>query len=544
MDRRLIQTAVFGNSNSDEPAVCPETVEELEDFRRAHENDTIWCGTKFEGGCGRRLTTRLYTDKICHFAHYASSGTGERCGRKAKDKDSANHLFAKAHLAAWLNTQGLSAEFSYPEPLGSTVLVHLEDGRTLLLHLDRNRPVRWDEDSWEVVLGPGVPIEPDILEQRGYVLRIRFEDRPGGGRNMRLGTEHPGAGTTWDGLEDVKLTSQGLNTSTRPDAVRAPMPEPRERGDLEIRSLVGVAPSRPRAASTARQDDPVKRVLMHLDRALRDQPDHLYSTVRAIQRLLEKEQSPESVGRLRLALDRGRAELEKRRQYRKSVLARLREQPTPLLLTEVTQLMRDLDVTAEERETVRAARVRLHEEQETVRREQAKLHALREARLKQEQLVRTEHQREEQRERNNAARRAWMEQTLAEQREQQEAAERRAQQERAEKLDSLAPFVLGALKKAAREKRATTWREIQDKTGQREVGRLTHQEKLAILETVEKKTLPESPLWSTVLAATGSADALHLHRDLLQRLRRPALDEDARFLAQIHGQCAQLSRQW
>ncbi|MEV6146261.1 competence protein CoiA family protein [Streptomyces sp. NPDC051992] len=198
-------------------------MEELEAFRRTHENDTIWCGTKFEGGCGRRLTTRLCTDKICHFAHYASSGSGERCGRKAKGKDSADHLFAKAHLAAWLHTQGLTAEFSYPEPLGSAVLVHLENGRILLVHLDRNRPVSRDNSSWEVILGPGVRIAPDILEQRGYVQRIRFEDRPGGGRVMRLGTEHPRVGTTWDGLEDVELTSRGLNTSTRPDAVRAPM---------------------------------------------------------------------------------------------------------------------------------------------------------------------------------------------------------------------------------------------------------------------------------------------------------------------------------
>lgn len=368
MDRRLIQTAVFGSPDSDEPAVCPETVEELEDFRRRHENDSIWCGTMFEGGCGRRLTTRLCTDKICHFAHYASGRPGERCGRKAKGKDSANHLFAKAHLAAWLHTQGLSAEFSYPEPLGSAVLVKLEDGRTLMLHLDRNRPVTWDDDSWEVVLGPGVRIAGDILEQRGYVQRIRFEERPGGGRIMHLGTEQPGAGTTWDGLEDIELTQRGLNTSTRPDAVRAPMPQQRKDGEVGRRSIVSVTPGRPRAASTARQDDPVKRALMHLDRALRDQPAHLFSAVRSIQRLLEKEKSQENVGRLRLALSRGQAGLEKRAQERRDVLAQLRQQPNAILLARADQMMRDLDVTAEERETVRAARVRLREEQEAAQR--------------------------------------------------------------------------------------------------------------------------------------------------------------------------------
>ncbi|MFE5591167.1 hypothetical protein [Streptomyces sp. NPDC056549] len=76
MDRRLIQTALFGSPDSDEPALCPETPQELEDFRREHTGVTIWCGTQFEGGCGRQLTTRLCIDKICHFAHYGSGGTG------------------------------------------------------------------------------------------------------------------------------------------------------------------------------------------------------------------------------------------------------------------------------------------------------------------------------------------------------------------------------------------------------------------------------------------------------------------------------------
>ncbi|MEV6583758.1 hypothetical protein AB0M92_37115 [Streptomyces sp. NPDC051582] len=153
LDRRLIQTAVFGSSDSDEPALCPETVEELDAFRREHESTTIWCGTKFEGGCGRRLTTRRCTDKICHFAHYGADGAGQRCGRTAKGKDSADHLFAKAHLAAWLRAHGLTAEFTYPEPLGSAVRAQLDDGRTFLLHLDRSRPVAWDDDagrsSWD-----------------------------------------------------------------------------------------------------------------------------------------------------------------------------------------------------------------------------------------------------------------------------------------------------------------------------------------------------------------------------------------------------------
>ncbi|WP_329166898.1 hypothetical protein OHB49_42470 (plasmid) [Streptomyces sp. NBC_01717] len=286
--------------------------------------------------------------------------------------------------------------------------------------------------------------------------RIRFEDRPGGGRVMRLGTEHPGVGTIWDGLEDVKLTSRGLNTSARPDAVRAPMVTGLRRSESGGRSIVSVAPSRSRAASTVRQDDPVKRALMHLDRAMRDQPDRLYSAVRTIQRLLEAEKVPENIGRLRLALGRSQTQLEERARQRQVVLARLQEQPTFFLLTEATQLMRDLDVTAEEREVVRVARVRHDQEQAALRREQEERRA---AQREKEWREQTEQQLAEERERNEAARRERVERALAVQLEQEETAERQAQRERAEKLGYLAPFVMGALKKAAREERVTTWRE-------------------------------------------------------------------------------------
>jgi hypothetical protein len=222
MDRRLIRTAVFGSPDSDEPALCPETVEELDAFRLEHENVTIWCGTMFEGGCGRQLMTRRCTDKICHFAHYGTSGSDHRCGRKERGEDSANHLFAKAHLASWLRAQNTVAEFTYPEPRGSAVTARLEDGRTLLVHLDRNWPVAWENDAWETILGPGVRIAPGLLAQRGYVHRIRFENRPESGRAIRFGTEVPGTGTAWGSLDEVTLTSEGLVTSTKPAAVAAP----------------------------------------------------------------------------------------------------------------------------------------------------------------------------------------------------------------------------------------------------------------------------------------------------------------------------------
>ncbi|MCX4546504.1 hypothetical protein [Streptomyces sp. NBC_01565] len=528
MDRRLIQTAVFGSSESDEPALCPETVEELDAFRLEHENDTIWCGTKFEGGCGRRLTTRRYTDKICHFAHYGTEGTGQQCARTAKGKDSANHLFAKAHLASWLRAHNLTAEFTYPEPLGSAVRAHLDDGRTFLVHLDRNRSVAWDDDAWEIVLGPGVPVITDILNRRGYVHRIRFEDRPGGGRVMRFGTEHPGQGTTWDSLDDVKLTPQGLNTVTRPDAVRAPLAEPPGQDTASQRAVVPVTRSQLLAVTAARQNDPVKRALLHLDRALRDQQDQVHGAINAIRQLLETSQTPENVGRLRIALSRGQVWTEQRARHRKAVVDQLKERTTYGLLLEAADLLKDPDATAEEREVVRSAHVRYEQEHATHQRAQA------------EQREAKQHQREAEQRQREVERRARAEHAVTERRRQTEAAERQAQ---AESLAYLAPFVFGALKKAAREGRTTTWEEIGQKTGQRQLGRLTHQDRLDLLEAIEKNTLPGNPLWSAVLSATGTSEALRLHRDISHLLHRPAPDSDSDLLTQLTADCAQLRRQ-
>ncbi|MFJ4007401.1 hypothetical protein ACIPWL_28660 [Streptomyces sp. NPDC090023] len=219
MDRRLIRTAVFGNPESDEPALCPEAPEELDRFRAEHQDETIWCGTLLEGGCGRQLMTRRYADKVCHFAHHASDD-GLSCGRQARDTGSANHLFAKYHLASWLRGHGINAEFTYPEPLGSAVMIRLEDDRQLLVHLDRECEATWDSSMWEIICGPGVRTPRGILEQRGYVHRIRLVPRSGGGRTVLFGTEVRGEGTgRWVDLDEVHITPEGLTSTTSPPVI-------------------------------------------------------------------------------------------------------------------------------------------------------------------------------------------------------------------------------------------------------------------------------------------------------------------------------------
>ncbi|MFH9983706.1 hypothetical protein ACH4ND_31720 [Streptomyces sp. NPDC017179] len=533
MDRRLIRTAVFGSPDSDEPALCPETPEELDAFRREHENVTIWCGTMFEGGCGRQLMTRRCTDKICHFAHYGSGGDGHQCGRKERGKDSADHLFAKAHLTSWLRELGIAAEFTYPEPRGSAVMIRLEDGRSLLVHLDRNRSVAWDNDAWETILGPGVRITPGVLAQRGYVHRIRFDDRPGGGRIMQFGTELPGEGTTWGSLNDVVLTPKNLLNTTKPVAIRTPASVVQQVTAPEERAIVTVTPSAARTAPVARQADPVRRALLRLDIALRDHPRRILPAVEAIRRLLDADQEPHEAARLRIALGRGERWLEERARLRRAVVERLQERPTSELYRQAAELVMDPDASAQEREIVAAVTARARrvqkQEQERAAREQERA-ARREA--------------EERAERRAAAEREWAERAERLEAEKAEAKERSTLQARVEKAQKLAPAVRGALKKAAREQRTTTWPEIQQKTGLHQLGRLDHKDKVELLALVESDTAPDTPLWSTLLATDGDSSALRLHREVSNRLSRPLPANDADLLNQLSTERTQLHRPW
>ncbi|MGW6016200.1 hypothetical protein [Streptomyces sp. NPDC055210] len=99
-------------------------------------------------------------------------------------------------------------------------------------------------------------------------------------------------------------------------------------------------------------------------------------------------------------------------------------------------------------------------------------------------------QREAAREREEAERRERAEREEA----RLQAAALQAEREHAEKIAYLAPFVLGALKKAAREGRVTTWLEIRERTGQRDLVRLSYEDRLSVLQAVEKKTKSGAPL--------------------------------------------------
>ncbi|MFP8963235.1 hypothetical protein ACLIYP_22180 [Streptomyces nanhaiensis] len=533
MDRRLIQTAVLGSPESDEPVVCPEDAEELDRFRREHANDTWWCGINLPGGCGRQLMTKRYTDKVCHFAHYRDGGDEHQCSRQARGRDSANHLFVKADFAAWLRAQGVSAEFEYPEPLGSAVLVRLEDGRVLLVHLDKDRPVMWDDGTvWEIVLGPGVRISPDALAHRGHVHRIRFDNEPGGRRSVKAGIEMPGVGSRWFDLHELVLTADGLTAADQPTAgqfaASAPAPATTAASTPVQRTIVSVAPPAVRKVPASRQPDPVRRAVLRLDGALHDnQPRRVLEAMQAVQNLLEEDAGQDALEDLSAALARGERWREQRARRRKTVVSRLKEEfeagrPIDTLLKQATDLVSDRDTPDHERAVVDDVRARARHMEEERRKARE----------------REEAERREAEKREQAQRRAAARQVI------KEREDRVARQARVEQLQPIAATVRGALKKAAREGRTTTWSDLQSRTGQRRLGRLSHQDKVEVLVLVERDTKAEDPLWSVLLATGGDVAALQLHRDVAHRLGRPLPADDADLINQLAAERAELHRQY
>ncbi|NUK23706.1 hypothetical protein HRW08_13645 [Streptomyces lunaelactis] len=222
-DRRQIQTAVLGSSDSEEPLMLPLEAIELDAFRHRFEHETFWCGVLL-GGCGGQLTTKLYTDRVCHFAHHPGpDGVPHVCGRRSRGVASADHLYVKSAAAAWLQGRGEQAEFDFAQsdgaPVGSVVDIAWKRGG-LRVHLDQAVPPTWDQKDSEPVLGMSVPVDRDTLIRRWYIHRIRL-DSEGTSRRVRIGTEAFARPTEWFALDDCEMTERGLSTPAVEQIVRS-----------------------------------------------------------------------------------------------------------------------------------------------------------------------------------------------------------------------------------------------------------------------------------------------------------------------------------
>ncbi|MFD7734159.1 hypothetical protein ACFV6F_27730 [Kitasatospora phosalacinea] len=527
MDTRLVQTAVLGSPDSDQPVVCPEDAEELDIFRQEHEGESWWCGTHLPGGCGQRLKLRRYTDRKCHFAHYGGADAEHRCGR---GRDSANHLFVKADLAAWLRGQGAAAVFDYPAPVGSAVRAVLGDGRVLLVHLDRGRPVRWDDEGvWEVVLGPGVQAGPDVLAERGQVHRFRLDKKGNGSLAVVAGVQTVEGGTHWFDLAELVLGAAGLYG---PDGA-APVSAPRKAtaaGGTEAAPRHAVVPGTRTVGpggGGVRQPE-LLQALQKLDGALyRENPGQVQTAMHVVESLLGRF-GEDADRELRAGLAKGRHWQEQRARRRTTVITQLRENfaaglAVGGLLSQALELVADADAPEAEKACVadiqarRAARAQVQQEREQARRA---LERERQARADAESL---------------AAAKAAIQARIS-----PPAVVAESFPEDAD----IARGLYGALKKTAREGRETTWSDLRQRTGDRRLGQLDGWAKVRILVLVDERTGEDEPLLSVLLAHPESAISMSQHRDVARRLGRPLPELDSDLVSYLAVQRTTLYEVW
>lgn len=222
IDTRLIQTAVIGGRDSDQPVILPEQPHNLDEFIRQFGSDDFWCGTLL-GGCGEPLRPKRYVTRVCHFAHEADPARGE-CHRTSHSADGADHLFVKTHVTRWLAGQGYAAQGelrSFGHCHGDAVDFRLRRTRTHLrfeLHSEDYRSWRKAADSLgakeghiEWVLGRDDALARDMMARRGYALLVRCETE-GNDRRVFIGTATDGKKTPWVPLEHCRMTESGLVT--------------------------------------------------------------------------------------------------------------------------------------------------------------------------------------------------------------------------------------------------------------------------------------------------------------------------------------------
>ncbi|MFD9061127.1 hypothetical protein ACFVZ3_06355 [Kitasatospora purpeofusca] len=213
-----------------------------------------------------------------------------------------------ADLAAWLGDQGTGATFDFPEPRGSAILTHLHDGRRLLIHLDKIRPVEWDDtQATEIPLGPGVVMPPDRLAARSHVHRIRYETDGDGRRRLTIGSQTPAHHVARPArLGSHHAGTQGFAPADRTEEVLSAQATPAPRAAPEHleqqRSIVALNRPASGSAFQARRTDVVLTTIAHLDRALREENWRwIRAAVAAVEEQLTQPHSKNAVRRLRWA---------------------------------------------------------------------------------------------------------------------------------------------------------------------------------------------------------------------------------------------------
>ncbi|MFD7641412.1 competence protein CoiA family protein [Kitasatospora sp. NPDC059795] len=223
VDSRRVQTAVIGGPDSDRPVIVPEQPHNLDEFRRHYGTDGFWCGTQL-GGCGEKLMTKRYEHKVCHFSHFPDhDGTKPACHRSSTGAESADHLFIKRDVKAWLADQGHLAQADLCSlGHGSWDAVDFwlrATGQHLRFALRPGDYRNWRQaveslgaktGRVEWVFGHGGAVMDDMVARRGYALRVRCETQ-GSDRRVLIGLVTDGtAAVQWVPLESCRMTVDGL----------------------------------------------------------------------------------------------------------------------------------------------------------------------------------------------------------------------------------------------------------------------------------------------------------------------------------------------
>lgn len=218
-DNRLVQTAVVGSPDSDDPAILPTGHRDLDLFRTHHADSRFWCGVLL-GGCGRELVTKRYEDRLCHFAHHADMETGpSSCSRGTH---SADHLYVRRAVRAWLHGMGHdvngelrgaryndAVDFSLPEGLRLRFqLVPLTAGQRAqddARARDQGELIRWFLAHPDHAKGDSLAIDNPAL-----LVRCRTDGSTAlPERRVEIGTRTVRGEPEWDRLEDCALEECG-----------------------------------------------------------------------------------------------------------------------------------------------------------------------------------------------------------------------------------------------------------------------------------------------------------------------------------------------
>ncbi|MFJ9638626.1 hypothetical protein [Streptomyces sp. NPDC101178] len=244
-----MQTAVLDTADSEDPVECPTEAPEMLIFRREHLERTFWCGT-WLGGCGGELTTKLCTGKVCHFAHKADPDAMDSpCRRRstgAAGTGSADHLYIKAALTDWMASHNTPGTTRIPQDpsghmrLGAQVAAEPAGHLPLLFILDETAMPALGESTEGMVFGENVEPPSRVLRERGFVHRVRCVP-DGAHRRTQIGTEGADGSVDWRDLtaDHVQLTEHGLSTEasteihrrrteTIPIGARTPRPAAQE----------------------------------------------------------------------------------------------------------------------------------------------------------------------------------------------------------------------------------------------------------------------------------------------------------------------------